>query len=235
MNLVEFKKIFMSSLLKFSRENWWAYIIFILCTIIIFYTGTWNIFEILIVFFIQFFGSLLWMMMSDSYSKNDNISGTIFLVISTIIYCWIWIYWWFERWQWQYLLPQIIFIILSIKSTSEILFKKEIRIINFNLILIINIILLVCFYYLWTTKTIWGRIQITSLFLTTQALTLNSVKYKYLWITSWWWLLTLWSLILVVTSFYNKSITWLDISYAILPMTSFVFQLKLFRNVFPKK
>ena len=101
--------IFIKELKLFSKQNWWIYIIFIICLFIIYKTGSWNIIEVCLVFMFHFIWDVFVMMMWDYYSKKENKKALYSQIWSFIIFWIIWIYAWLSAWKWSYLVPQILF------------------------------------------------------------------------------------------------------------------------------
>ena len=93
----------------FSRENWWIYAIFILALAIVFLTEKGQMWEVVLIFFLNMLGNLYVLLMQDSYKDSHFKRGAIFLMIGNILYGTIAIYSAVFNAEYQYLLWQIAF------------------------------------------------------------------------------------------------------------------------------
>jgi hypothetical protein len=65
--------ILWKELKDFSRNNWWIYILFIICLFFIWKTKSGNIFEVTIIFFLHFSADLAIMLMQNYFLQRDYI------------------------------------------------------------------------------------------------------------------------------------------------------------------
>ena len=77
---------------KFSKQNWWIYILFFLALVVVIYTWKWNIIEIILLFIANFFANICIMAMQNSFSNKNPKIGTLYQVLWTFIFLILWIY-----------------------------------------------------------------------------------------------------------------------------------------------
>ena len=226
--------LIIKELKQFIKNNWWIFIIFLVCLFFIWKTNYWNIYEVIILFIIQFAGDLCVMIMWDYYSKINwknkkqdlkHIKYWLYAQsISFIIFCFIGLYAWFYREIWSYLLPQLLFIWPLIQWYLK-LFNIRFNI-NWKFLLFLWIILFYVYYYFWFIENIWVLIQVLWFIIFPISLILNNEKIKYFLSLIWIFFIFLGSLFLLSNWFLNHNISWVDVSYTFLSFTVFVFYLK---------
>lgn len=219
-------KLFFEEIKVFSKGNWWIYIIFTFCLVIIYKTNTWNIFEISLVFIFHFLGDLFVMMMAYYFSIKDNKNWSIFQILNFIIFFSIAIYASITSWKFHYLLYQPSFVLPTIKWYFHIVKNKNLKYLNWQFSLFINIIIVYMSYTLWLLKSYPIIIQMIWFSWFSIALILDNEKYKYFLSLFWIFAMVIWSWYLVYSSFLISDIKWIDVSYTLLPFTVFVFYLK---------
>lgn len=222
--------LFFEEIKIFSKNNWWIYIIFMLCLAIIYKTNTWNIFEVCIVFMFHFLWDLFVMLMAHYFSIRDNKNWLIFQILNFVIFFSIAIYASITSWKFHYLLYQMAFILPSIKGYFLLFKNKNIKILNWKFSVIVNILIIFVSYYLWLLKSFWLIMQIIWFSGFSIALILENEKNKYFLSLFWLFSMVIWSGFLVYTSFLSSSIKWVDVSYTLLPLTVFVFYTKSWKK-----
>jgi len=227
MNII---KLLLSEIKIFSKTNWGIYIIFVLCLVIIYKTNTWNIFEISTVFIFHFLWDLFVMIMIYYFSIKNNKKWLLFQVLNFLVFFSIWIYAWLTAWKWHYLLPNLAFILPSIKGYFLLFKNKNLRFLNWKLSILVNIVIFIINYYLWLFNSLANIIQIIWFSLFSIWLILKKEKYKDIVSMLWIWFITLWSFIAIYKSFLIWDIKWVDISYALLPLTVLVFYIRNFKK-----
>ena len=226
----ELLKILLKELKIFAKSNWWIFIVFILCLILIYYTNSWNIIEVSIVFFLHFLGDLSVMIMVYYFSIKNNKYWAWFQIMQFFIFTILWLYAGFSAWKWHYLLPQIVFILPAIKSYFLEFKWKNISLLNAKTSIFLNIFIIFINYYLGLLSSINNVIQIFWFFFFSFALILIWEKEKYIYSLIWIFLITLGSFLSVYKSFLVSDIKWIDISYFLLPLTILVFYIKNFKQ-----
>ena len=206
---------------KFSKENWWVYLMFLVCLYIIYVTNSGNLLEVSLVFAFHFLWDLFVMMMWDFYAKNENKKALYAQLGSFSIFSIIWIYAWITAWKWSYLLPQLLFIWPIIKW-----FFNDLKFLNYKFLIIVWILVFSVYYYLWLITSVWVFIQMLWFVIFPIALILEQQKMKYFLSLIWIFLIFLGSLSFLYDWFINKNIIWTDLSYTLLPLTVVVFYLK---------
>ncbi len=128
----------------FSKQNWWIYIIFIICLFIIYKTGSWNLVEISLIFALHFLWDAFMMMMWDYYANKDYKKWTLSQIWGFTTFFVIWLYAWLSNWKWNYLLPQTVFIWPAIKWYFEEVKNKKSKILDYKIVLFFLINCVIC-------------------------------------------------------------------------------------------
>jgi hypothetical protein len=102
-------EILLKEIKKFSKQNWWIYVIFLICLFLIYITNSWNLIEVSLVFMFHFLWDLCIMMMWNYYIQNEEQKALKAQIWSFLIFSIIWIYTWLTAWKWSYLIPQLLF------------------------------------------------------------------------------------------------------------------------------
>ena len=212
--------VFFSEIKEFSRQNWWIYIIFLLCLFVIYKTDSWSILEVSLVFAFHFLWDIFVMMMWDYYAKNEDKKALKSQVWSFIIFGIIWIYAWLTSNKWSYLIPQLLFFWPIVKW-----FKPNIKWLNLNFMLFVWIIVLSWYFLLWLVPSYWVFIQIMWFIIFPISLILINEKLRYFWNLIWISFIFLGSAALLYDWFITKAVIWTDLSYSLLPLTVLVFYL----------
>jgi len=222
--------ILLKELKRFSRENWWIYIIFIICLLVIWYTEKWNIIEVVLVFFFHFLGDLFMMMMWDYYGKKQFKKWAISQALWNIIFLIIWIYAIYKSNEWQYFLPTFAFIMWAVKTYFLQVREKDIRILNIYSVIILNSIIFFIYIYYWLFETYYSIIQFFGFTIWALWLIIQCSKKRYIYYVLGTFLITLGSFIWIYYNFVEWYILWTSISYFLLPLTVVVFYLKNFKK-----
>ena len=226
--------LILKELKNFIKNNWWIFIILFICLFFVWKTNYWNIYEVIILFIVQFAWDLCVMIMWDYYSKINwkdkkqdlkyKTFGLYAQTISFIIFGFIWLYAGFYKWTWSYLLPQLLFIRSLIQWYLE-LFNIKFKI-TWKFSLFVWILLFWIYYFLWLITDTWIFIQVLWFIMFPIALILENEKRKYFLSLVWIFFIFLGSLLLLINGFFIHNISWVDVSYTLLPFTVFVFYLK---------
>ena len=220
----------LKELKKFSKENWWVYILFFITLWIVAYTWNWNIIEIFLLFLANFLGNLCIMSMQSNYTEKNNRLWAIFQVAGTVVFLSLWVYWLIFLDQKQYILWQIAYTLSAIKAFSYYNLKKDLRFINWLILSIANILFIYIYYsffYNWDFSFLIQAVWFS--FSSTWFVLLNDKK-RYYTILIWTWLLTIWSLMIT----YNSYILWatdgIALWYFLLTWTVWVYYIKLLKK-----
>lgn len=217
--------LLLNEIKKFSRDNWWIYIIFLICISIIYYTNTWNIFEITIIFFLHFLWDIFMMMMWDYYAQNEKKKWWIYQIFSMLVFTIISIYAFIFNWKLNYIISQILFWLSSFKAYLDIKNISQ-KILNYKTIFFVWIIILVIYFYFELINSFGQILQIIWFIFFAWFLSINDEKIKYFWSLFAIFLIFLSSGIETYNSFLISNIKWIDVSYTLLPLTVFVFYLR---------
>lgn len=212
-------KEIVSELKKFLKLEWWIFIIFFICLVFIFATKTWNIWEILIVFFFHCLADVFMMTMWKCYSSWDLRKWWIFQLFANLIFFLIAMYSWIFNWKWNYILAQIWFSFATIKNYIFDVKWKKLKFLDWKLLLIIMTFVSFFYYYFWFITSFWVFVQFLGFIISPLALTINNEKNKYFWFLIWTFIMTIWSAIILFESYLKWHIVWVDISYFLLPLT----------------
>jgi hypothetical protein len=223
-------KTFIEEIKIFSKNNWWIYIIFFICLGLIYKTESWNIFEITLVFLCHFTWDLFVMMMVHFFGIKDNKKWLIFQVGNFAIFFFIWLYAWLTSWKWVYMVSNLSFILWSIKGYFTLFRGKNLDFINWYFLILVNILVFFINYELWLLNHLSTIVQVFWFAFFSTGLILVNQKIKYLTSAFWVFLIAFWSFISVYFSFLVSDIKWVDISYALLPLTVFVFYVKNYKK-----
>ncbi len=209
----------------FSKQNWWIYIIFIICLFIIYKTNSWSLLEVGLVFMFHFLWDMFVMMMWDYYAKKEDKKALYSQIWSFLIFGFIWIYAWIIDWKWSYLIPQLLFFWPIIKW-----FYPKFKWLDYKFLTFIWILVFSFYYYLDLIVNIWVFIQILWFIIFPISLILNNEKIRYFWNLVWIFFIFIWSAYLLYLWFLDKKVIWTDVSYTLLPFTVFIFYLKNFKK-----
>jgi len=209
----------------FSKNNWWIYLVFLICLFIIYKTNSWSLVEVSLVFVFHFLWDMFMMMMGDYYAKNEDKKALYAQTWGFMIFSLIWIYAWLTAWKWNYLVPQILFFWPIIKW-----FFPKIKWLDYKFLSIIWIFVFSFYYYLALITSFGVFIQILWFIFLPISLMIEDKKIKYFWNLVWIFLIFFGSALLLYNWFLEKNIIWTDVSYTLLPLSVFVFFLKNLRK-----
>jgi len=230
-NMINILKLLLKEIKIFSINNWWVYLIFIFCIVIIYITSSGNLIEIFWIFFLHFLADIFVMMMLYYFSIKDNIKWTIFQELQILFFTIIWIIWVFASWKYHYLLVQFAFWLSPIKNFFLNFKNKKLNFINYKLGIFINILLFIVLYFINTFTSISIFIQFLWFAFFSVGLILDDYKKQYYINFIWMFLIAFWSFLSLYFSFLVKDISWLDVSYFILPLTVLVFYIKNYKKI----
>ncbi|MFA5917331.1 MAG: hypothetical protein WC850_03815 [Candidatus Gracilibacteria bacterium] len=227
------KDIFIKELTNFSKNNWWVYIILIICLGVVYKTGKGDLVEIIILFLANFLGNLFIMIMQDFYTDGKNKKGAINQLISVSIFTTLSIYGLFSKGQFQYIIWELMYILATLKTFSFFIFEKDLKILNENTFLVINFLLFLVFVN-YIPHDNFHILQAFGFSLITSGLVSVKDKARY-------WLnlfgiaaLTSGSLWGVMVSYINSELDGIALGYFLLTGTVFIFYLKILPNYFKK-
>jgi len=222
-------KYFLNELKKFSKENWWVFVILSIALIIVYITWNWNLIEIMLLFFANFIWNMFIMMMQNSYTNNKNKIWSSYYVIAMCIFLCIWIYWFIYLWQSQYIIWQIAYTLAWIKAFTYYNFHKDLKFLSEKTFLPFNIILFIIFikYFQYESYSILQAIWF-SLITTWLVSVIDKIRY---WLNLVWiWALTFWSLWAVIITFNLWNLDWVALWFFCLTWTVFIYYLKLLKK-----
>lgn len=130
---------------KFSRENWWLYILLCITLVVVWITGKGNIPELLLLFLANFVANLFIMAAMNSYSNKENSLWVSYHVMATTIFMLLGVYGMVYFGQYQYILWQFSYGIAAIKAFTYYKYNKNISVFNEYTMIVFNIVLLSVF------------------------------------------------------------------------------------------
>jgi len=210
----------------FSRENWWIYLLLFLALATVLLTGKGNIYEVLVIFFINLSGAMCNMLMMSSYKDKKFVEGSIFIMTANILYTSISLYAWLHDGDMQYIFWQASFLLTWLKAFMLYTYKIDVKYINFFTILFLN--MGVMYILVWNIQ-ISGAAIIQSCWIAgiTLWLALTNDTRRYFFLLVWNTLTTMWTCILLVTDFFSGNILWITIAYMLLGLSISVYNYKL--------
>lgn len=210
----------------FSRENWWIYFLLIISIWVVFFTGKWNIYEVLLILFINILGNLCVLMMQNAYKDGKYMTWAYFLLFGNIFYFCIALYSALFNSEYQYLLWQLWFQLSWIKIYLLYIWNKRVKVINIYLLGLISIITLffaIFYFELW----IYQIIQSFGFAGVILGLWTTNDVHRFFSIWVWNFLITLGAYIWIYINFLGGDIFGVTVSFAILWTSTFLFYLKL--------
>jgi hypothetical protein len=220
---------FIQELKKFSKNNWWVFILFIIALSTVYITGKWNLTEIMVLFIVNFFWHLFGMIMQWNYTNRKNKVGAIYHISATIVFSSISLYGMIFLHQFQYILWQVPYIWAAIKAFTFYNFWKNIRILNEKVFVILNIFLLAIFIKFFNFE-VFHIIQAIAFCLITIGLVSINDSLRY-WLNAiWLFLLLSWSILWVWNSFIAGDTDWIALWFFILTLTVFSYYMKLLKK-----
>lgn len=226
MTTLTLKKLFLKELSSFSKNNWWIYIMFFICISLVYFTNTWNITEIIIIFILHFISDILTIVMWDYYAYWEKKKWAIAQLWAFFIVTLIAIYSFLFNGQINYILSQISFFYSGIKSYVENVLNKTFIWLNMYVGVVIWIFIIFVYYQLWFLTDINSFLQIVSLIGISLSLWVKNEKVKYFWFLFSVLALIIFTWIKTYSWYLNSDIKWTDISFFLLPITVFISFLK---------
>ena len=217
----------------FLNQNWWVFLLFLGCLILIYLTWSWNLVEIILVFLAHFSGDLAVMMMGNyftlykqtndkRYEKYALLAQTVSFVIFWLIGLYAGIFWW----KWAYFVPQVLFIWPLLKGFWQLYGLRLLSKVNWIWILLVGIVVLLIYLKIWLIHDVWGLVQVLGFVMFPLGLSLVNQKARYVLSTIGIWLIFVGSLYQLVLGILVGKVSGVDVSYTLLPFAVFVFYLK---------
>jgi len=226
--------MFLEELKKFSKQNWWVYIMLIIALLLVYFTWKWDILEILFLFLLNFFATLFTMIAIWNYSENNNKIGSIYHISGTSLFILLSLYWVLFQWFYQYIIFQVAFAFAAIKAFSFYNYKNDIKIFNEKTMTVFNLFLFILFIIIFKPE-IFAIFQALGFAFVTIWLVSIKDKFRYFWNLFWTFFIITGSVIWVYSSYNNWNIDWISLWYALLTMTALIYFLKLLPKYITKK
>lgn len=225
--------LILTELQKFSKANWWIFPIFLFALCFVYFTGSGNLVEIILIFLFNFIWNLFIMLMQANYSNKNNTVWALCHLGATATFTSVSLYGYFALEQSQYILWQICYILTTIKSVSYYKFNKDYKILNEKLLIVVNIFVFAAFLKFMPYE-LYSILQGLGFSAVTIWLVSTSDKIRYYMSLLWVIWITSGSLIGVINSYWTWSIDGIALGYFILTLTVFVFYIKLLPSYLKK-
>jgi len=210
----------------FSRENWWIYVLLLVAVVVVIYTGKWNIYEVIGIFFLNLSGAMCNILMMSSYKDKRFIEWSIFILTANTLYTFLSLYAWLHDWNLQYIFWQASFLLTGFKAFFLYTYKIDLKYINFLSILILNsIVMYTLVYFIW----LWPAAIIQSFWIAgiTLGLSLKNDIWRYFFILAWNSLVVLWTFSILVFDYLEWDILWVTVAYALLGLSICTYNYKI--------
>jgi hypothetical protein len=223
---------------KFSRVNWWVYLIYFLLLLLIFLIREDNLMSVIIVTSLHFVADIFIMMMLSAYARHEYRQGTWHQIVSMLIFLSIKVYTGLSGGGWQYILADPIYILAAIKHYQVDIKHSDIRVINTVSMSILSLILVGVIlrskdaFHLPVFESVARCVQATGIFVFAIALaTIGKERLRYqlsIFALTCMVLGSAWEL---TTELKEGRVVGLAISYMLLPLTVLAFYIKTWSNV----
>ena len=214
--------MFYIELKRFSRENWWVYLMLIIILSIVYYTWKWNIIEIIWLFLINFAANIFIMVAMWWYSEKKNKIASLYHVSWTILFVILWLYWLIFQDFYQYILFQVGFIIAGVKAFTYYNYSKDIKIFNEKTMTILNIVLFILFINYFNPE-LFSILQVIGFSLVTIWLVSIKDSFRYFWNLFWTFFIITGSILGIYLSYNNWNIDGISLWYALLTTTALIY------------
>jgi len=221
-------RLFSTELVRFTKQNYWVYPLYITLLLITFFSESGDILEVSIISTLHFISDMFIMMMISSYLAEKHAQGTVFQITAFLIFFSIKLYTAKFYNDWHYLLTDPIYFLVAVKSWFKDVKKTDIKWIN-PLVLTSLSLLIVLFTmnYEGENKSIWfhpkGKaIQSIGIFLFAISLSITKNLFWKTWVgIVSLGLMSIGSAFMFYFAVYRpgQSINGLEISYFLLPLT----------------
>lgn len=203
---------------KFSRENWWIYILLLFTLTIVVLTGKGNIIEIVGIFLLNLTGAMCNMLMMSSYKDWKYKEGSTFILIANTLCTCIALYAWLHDGDIQYLFWQMSFILAGTQTFVFYNYAYKIKCINVCSIALLNVIVLYCLVYIvWVG--IFALIQSFGLAILTVGLVVKNDIKRYFLIMIGNSCTVIGSLLILLDNYREGNILWVTVAYTLLGLS----------------
>jgi len=217
---------------RFSKENWWIYLLLFFCLGIIYITSSGNIAEILAVFFVYVVADICIMNMIVLMDEKNHKMASMFQLLGNTIFTILFVYHFFQSGQLQYILGSTGFILSAVKNISKYHFQVPLSFINGTSLFIMNVIIFVWAYsFLWNV-TFQILFQALGWTFFTSCLVIDDIyrRWKYLLGLIGLSSMVIGSSIGLYVEFFQWNIYGVTLCYFLLPLSVLVVYLKTWRN-----
>ena len=219
----------LKELKKFSKENWWVFLLLTIALITVYITWNWNLVEIFLLFLVNFIWNLFIMVMQSNYTAKNNKVWWIYQLSSTLVFLTMWIYWLIYLWQSQYIIWQIAYWLAAIKAFTFYNYEKDLKFLSEKTFIALNIILFTIFIKYFDFQS-FSILQVIWFSLITTWLVSIKDNIRYWLNVVWIFALTSGSLWWVILSFNAWALDWIALWFFALTLTVFIYYLKLIKK-----
>lgn len=211
---------------RFSRQNWWIYILLFIALGVVFFTGKGNLLEIIILFFLNLLWNLCTMMMQSLYKDNKLALWSTFLLVANSIFTIVALYGFFGNNEGQYILWQIVFFLSWLKVFLLYNYDYDIKWVSPKYYVVYNSILLYITYFVLGIQGYWF-IQAIGFAFITLWFTMTQDSERYFTILVGIIFLSIGNISWIVDNYITGYILGITVSYGLLSLTTFSFYVKL--------
>jgi hypothetical protein len=219
---------------KFSRDNWWVFIIYAVLMMLIVFLEEERSLGVFVITSIHFIADIFIMMMISAYSEKRFREGTYFQIISLVLFMSLKIYTGLNSGGWHYLAADPIYILAAIKNYSKDVYGYNIRAINYKSMTVLSLLTIgfVFFFVRYGLNIqIWSSvaqaIQTAGIFLFAIALSITGqerLRYKVS-------VVALFAMVVgsaweTYNTMMQHAVVGLALSYTLLPLTVFAFYIR---------
>jgi hypothetical protein len=224
---------FIAEIHKFSKTNWWVYIIYAALLLGIFLTKPSDVPSVLIVTSLHFIADIFIMMMLSAYSAGQYKQGTYHQIASMLLFLSIKVYTGATGGGWHYLSADPIYILAAIKHYKVDVKHSDLKVVNtlsmsiLSLLLVTAITLSFRKFSIPIYESVERCIQTMGIFLFAIALvTVSNERLRYQIAIAGLTCMVVGSAWELAFEIQQKKIVGLALSYFLLPLTVLVFYIK---------
>jgi hypothetical protein len=138
---MEVVRNFIREVNKFSRLNWWVYIIYFMLLGAILLIEKDKLSPVFFITSLHFVADIFIMMMFTAYARGENRQGTYYQVMSMLLFMSLKIYTGLIDHSWHYLAADPVYIFAAIKNYSIDIKKSDLKFINYKTMAILSVVI----------------------------------------------------------------------------------------------
>lgn len=214
---------------KFSRENWWVFLVLLISLAFIFFTDSGSILEILLIFIVYFCAELCMMVMISYMHDYDYKTASVFQLLWNVIFTLLFLYHYLQNGQMHYFLGSGVFILGAIKNVLAHHKSIDFSFINAYTILLLWLISFGWYYFFHMSELNTQVVtQSAGLIVFSTYLVMQDKYEKIKYFFGLWGLvfIVLWSLFGVYYEYLSWEIYGVTLAFVLMPLTVLVVYVK---------